>query len=185
MRYSCIFALFFCALNIGLIGFVSNAQAVPKDRMYFLKNDGIFSEEEKDEEALYVYEKCKKNLSYNSFFECSCVAGVFRMERETSEQRQSIILLDIYRNIKSPCINAPGIAGSSYERCKENYKNSSDLIRKGISLERMCQCYGSYFTESYMKKPLFTTKHIMHLQKKANIACRSAPIMDKFGTKNE
>ena len=182
MRYSYIFAVLFCVLGIG---FAFDAQATPKDRMYFLQNDGVFSEEEKDEEALYVYESCKRKQLYNDFFECGCVAGIFRMERETSKDRQGLILNKIYNNRGSPCINVPGIAGSSYEQCKADYKGSSSLIRSGVPLEKMCQCYGNHVAHHYTKKPIFTFEYIMFLKKQANVDCRLDPVMDKFSSNSE
>ena len=167
------FIVFLLTLVIGLSAIASSVQAQDKNRLYFLRDDGEFSDEERDEEAQYIYERCTKNYMYSSFFECACVAGAFRMERDVSDDLQGVILSRIYESRQSPCINTTNIAGTMYEECMGNHSKSSKLIRRGIDPKKMCQCYANEIALTYTKKPIFKTKYISDIKNKAYIYCSS------------
>jgi len=166
--------LLFIAM-IGLSVFAPNAQAQDKDRMYFLREDGEYSDEDRDEEAQYIYDRCTKSYMYSNFFECACVAGAFRMERDVSDDPQDAVLNRIYNSRQSPCINIVQIAGTMYTECIKTYGNNSRLIRKGIKPDEMCQCYGNEIAQTYAKKPIFKKKYINSLKTKSYVYCSSNP----------
>lgn len=165
------------AVTVGLA--VPSAHAVEKNRLYFLRDDGEFSEEEKDEEAQYIYGLCTTNYMLGTFFDCACVAGAFRMERDVSDDIQDSILNRIYNETKSPCINSSGIAGSVYKECQKSYSKNSGLIRKGIDPDEMCQCYANEVALTYEIKPVFRKDYISSIKTKSYIYCTSGGINTK------
>lgn len=168
-----LFIILFAILTVTLGVAVSSAHAVEKNRLYFLRDDGEFTEEDKDEEAQEIYNRCARNHMYNIFFECSCVAGAFRMERDVSDEVQDVILNRIYDDRSSPCLNPAGIAGSMYRDCKESYGDDSRLIRKNIDPDEMCKCYANEIANKYVAAPIFKKRYISNIKIKSYLHCTS------------
>ena len=110
--------LYFVVVLFMLFGdFTSPAHAVyqVKDAFYFMKDDNEFSSEEMDEEARYVHGTCSDNSIRSVYFDCSCIAGAYRQEREKVGPYvpQSHILNGLYGKSEKGCANTEAIAGET------------------------------------------------------------------------
>ena len=157
-------------MSIFVLPLSANAQT-KYDSFYYMKDDGVFSDDEKDDEAQKIYQKCNQNDTYNKYFDCACVAGTFRVERDGSLKPQDMILLEIYNDRNTPCVNTVGIAGLNYETCLSSHSNNYTLLRKKIDPNEMCECYANHVAISYKKKPHFDSNYISNLRSKAYLHC--------------
>lgn len=144
-----------------------------KDSYYYMKDDGIFSEAEKDEEAIYIYQQCKLNAIIGTYFDCGCIAGTFRMQREGDLVPQDTILQDIYHDENSQCGNPAAIAGEEFGYCMESYQSDTNLARRGINAPQMCTCYANEVATRFSAKPKMNTKYMSSIKSSAMIYCRS------------
>ena len=151
---------------------VGQAQSfeVVKDTYYFLKDDGKFSDEEKDEEALYIYQQCSRNIMQRVYFNCECVAGAFRQTRDSDEKLrpQSVILDEIFNDDSRGCVNEPVIAGENYRFCS-NYAKT--MRARSKNNDGYCTCVANNVAENFAKDPRLRTKHIERLRTDALVSC--------------
>lgn len=145
---------------------------VVKDTYYFLKGDGEFTDEEKDEEALYIHSLCYKNTMQRAYFNCECIAGAFRVKRDTDEQLrpQSTILTELFDGEASKCVDKPKIAGMSYNFCADYAKISRSYATKN---EEFCSCVGNTVANQFEQNPLLRTHHVQRLRTNALTACHA------------
>ena len=144
-----------------------------RDSYYYMKDDGIFSEAEKDEEAVYIYKQCKLNATIGVYFDCGCIAGAFRMQREGELVPQDVILQGIYHDEDSQCANPIGIAGEEFNYCLESYQHDINLSRRGINAAQMCTCYANEVATRFSKKPKMNTKYMSKIKGASMLYCRS------------
>ena len=163
----------FMMIVLGGLSLTPDAQARVKDSYSFMKDDGIFSDEEKDEEAEYVYKSCSNNSFHSIYYDCGCVAGSFRLQRDGELVPRDHILGKIYRNEKSQCANTLGIAGEMYGDCMSNFGNDTNLKRRGIEATKMCSCFANKVAVDFSKTPKMQTSYIKALQVNAYTYCRS------------
>ena len=161
------FFVVFMMIVLGGLSLTPDAQARVKDSYYFMKDDGVFSDEEKDEEAEYVYKSCLNNSFHSVYYDCGCVAGSFRLQRDGELVPRDHILRNIFNNNKSQCANTLGIAGEMYQNCIGVYGNDSSLVRRGIDIPKMCSCYANRVAIDFTKKPMMKTRYIGSLQGEA------------------
>ena len=145
---------------------------VVKDTYYFLKGDGEFTDEEKDEEAQYIFGLCQENVMQRAYFSCECIAGAFRVKRDTDEQirPQSSILNELFDGEASMCVDKPKIAGLSYKFCADYAKISSSRASKN---EEYCSCVGNRVASQFEKNPLLRTHHVERLRTNALTSCHA------------
>ena len=155
---------------VVVIPTVSYAYEVVKDTYYFLRDDGEFSDEEKDEEAEYIYTQCMRNIMQRSYFNCQCIAGAFRLKRDSDEKirPQSDILNDIFNGEKNSCVDKPKIAGLQYGFCS-NY--AENLRSRSKNNEEYCGCVGNTVALQFANKPLLKTHYVERLRTNALVAC--------------
>jgi len=148
----------------------ANALSVVKDSFYFMKDDGEFSDAEKDEEAQYVFEECEKNNLRGTYYNCVCVAGSFRLARDNDEKLrpQQKILTEIYESPTRDCINTPTIAGANFNFCL-NYANS--FRARENNNDEFCKCVGNDVARAFTADPRLRTKHIENLRTGALMSC--------------
>jgi len=143
----------------------------PRDSFYYMKDDGIFSDEEKDEEAMYIYQKCNGNFLRRQYFDCSCIAGQFRLERDSKYLiPQSSILNKVYSGRDSMCANTVNIAGNSYQKCVQY----SSIYRPRISKkqnEDYCVCVANRFANNFSKEPALDLRYIENIETGAMLSC--------------
>jgi hypothetical protein len=163
--------LLLCSLIVGVGLFCSSAMAQYdiKNSYYFMKDDGIFSDEEKDEEAMYVYEQCSKDHYKSTYRDCECVAGSFRRERDNEKLApQDYILRNIYSKNNQQCINSPAIAASNYDFCIETIP----VIRpREKNNEKFCECVANKVAKNFGDNPSLNTRFIEQLRKDAFMSC--------------
>lgn len=160
-----LFALFLCLSFVP----ISHAQEVIKDSYYFMKDDNEFSAEEKDEEALYVFEKCSSNAFQNLYFDCSCIAGAYRQERDNGPIiPQNNLLNSLYTKKDRGCANTVGIAGDSYKFCK-NFANA--FRSRDTNNEPFCECVANDVAKNFSKKPYLDVRYFEDLKSDALFTC--------------
>ena len=146
-----------------------SAQATVKDSFYFMKDDGIFSAEEKDEEAEYIFEQCARNPFQNLYFDCACIAGDFRLKRDEENLRPQGTLLDeVLMEPDNKCINTIGIAGESYQDCLEF---SESFRSRNKNNEQYCSCVGNKTARDFQREPVLRLRHIERLRSNAMATC--------------
>lgn len=144
-----------------------------KDSFYFMKDDGEFSDEEKDEEALYVYAQCEGNALRAVYFNCGCIAGAFRQIRDDDEfiRPQETILQTLFNDDSKGCVNEERIAGQAYFNCSE-YAASMRHRRKDN--EEFCTCVANDVAKKFSDDPRLRSLHIQNLQTSAYTSCNPA-----------
>ena len=134
--------------------------------------DDEFSEEEKDEEALYIYALCDANYIHRQYYDCACISGAFRAARETNETEQYAPLLTrLYNNPETQCVNKVGLAGKTYLECIEDSKimrsrNSSE------SNEQYCSCLANGTVREFSADPSLNLRFMRNAYVDAALACR-------------
>ncbi len=140
-----------------------------KDSFYFMKDDGIFSDAEKDEEALFIFDECARDHFKNIYRDCECIAGAFRGERDDEKLvPQHHILTKLYDDDNQQCVNTPAIAASNYDIC---IRFSSAIRRRENDHEEFCKCVANNVANNFKKRPLLNTRHIEKLRTKAFQSC--------------
>ena len=144
---------------------------VVKDSLYFMKDDGEFSPEEKDSEALYIYQQCNSNHIQRLYYDCGCVAGKFRQARDVGQLvPQSTILNGIYSDSESNCANTIGIAGNSYQNCK-SYSKVYRSRERPEKTEEFCKCVANKTANDFSKNTSLNLRKIERIQSKAMVVC--------------
>jgi len=157
--------------QINVLELETDYSGVVKDSFYYMKDDGEFSDEEKDQEAMGIYQKCNSNAIQRIYYDCGCVAGKFRLERDSEKLvPQSQIISKIYNDKNSQCANTLGIAGDSYNKCTSYTK----VFRERETPERnelYCQCVANQMATNFSEEPSLNLKRIRNLQTKSMLAC--------------
>ncbi len=141
-----------------------------KDNLYFMKDDNEFSEEEMDEEALYVHKICTQSAIQSTYFKCSCVAGAYRQGREKQGPYipQSQLLNNIYTTKSKECANIETIAGDTYAYCT-NFVKSFRYREKNNN--QYCQCVANKTALAFKKDPRLSLNYIGDLRASAMTSC--------------
>lgn len=158
-------------LTLLLIAFIIpvTAQAEVKDSFYFMKDDGEFSAEEKDEEAEYIYAQCQANPFQSIYFDCACIAGDFRNQRDAEMLiPQGEILSKITNNPKAECINTTVIAGDTYKFCLEY---SETFRSRSNNNDDYCQCAANKSALGFKRKPDLKLSNIENIKSRAMVSC--------------
>lgn len=164
--------LSFLAASILICGFISQAHALDtKDSYYFMKDDNEFSDEEKDEEAQYVFDMCNYNILQRTYFDCACIAGAFRQERDKEELvPQNQIINSILTQDTRGCANTVGIAGETYRFCTE-YAAAFRYREKNN--EEYCECVANQTARNFTKNPRMNMNHVTNIRVDAMSYCKS------------
>lgn len=145
----------------------------PRDSAYYLK-DGEFTDAEKDEEALYIFQKCNNNTIQKQLYDCSCVSGSFRNARDSEKLiPQSLILSTIYNEKDSTCANVTGVAGKTYENCMNNakYYDESKTVEES---SKYCSCLANKSARDFSKSPKLDLRYFGRIKTQAAKICRAA-----------
>lgn len=160
----CLFTFLFIALVLPV-----TAQAQVKDSFYFMKDDGVFSDEEKDEEALYIYKQCQRNPFQKVYFDCGCIAGDFRLQRNEEKLiPQGELINRITSNPREECVNTTVIAGDTYTQCLEYSETFRSRARNN---EEYCQCAANKAALGFKKKPDIRLRNIEKIRSGALVSC--------------
>ena len=166
------YLLLSCFVVITMTLSLAYAQHTVKDAFYFMKDDNEFSEEEMDEEAQYVYEMCNLNSIRSTYFNCECIAGAFRQEREKQGPYlpQNIILNGLFSDNERGCTNTVTIAGNAYEKCMY----SSKIFRsREKNNEEYCKCVANTTARRFAKNPHLSGESLEELSVDAMMDCDS------------
>lgn len=164
-----IFICLFFAGGIVILPQSVFAQYEVKDSFYFMKNDGIFSSEEKDEEAEYIKRQCETSTYQPIYFDCTCIAGAFRAQRDEEKLKpQSFILNNLYNDPKTKCANTVGIAGDSYSSCMISSKVFRD---RGGNNEDYCTCVANKVATEFTANPRLNTDYISDIKVNSALTC--------------
>ena len=147
-----------------------------RDSIYFMQDDGEFSEEEKDAEAMYIYQRCMTNAFQKVYFNCECIAGAFRQEREKvgAYVPQSKIYNELFGVDQRACVSPENIAGDNYESCMR-FANIGRPREKNN--EEYCGCVANKVARDFGNKPYLRTAYIENLRVDAMSYCDQAPIL--------
>jgi hypothetical protein len=146
-----------------------SAQAEVKDSFYFMKDDGVFSDEEKDEEAEYIHTRCLKNPFQSIYYDCGCIAGAFRVQRDAEKLiPQSQILEELANDKESPCVNTATIAGDTYEFC---YDYVNIFRARDKNNVRYCKCVANRSAKNFKKNPTLSSRNIEKIKSNAMQSC--------------
>lgn len=149
------------------------AQYDIKDSYYFMKDDGEFSDEEKDLEAEYIKEQCEESFLERRYYNCACIAGTIRVQRDGEKlMPQARLLNDIYNDPKTPCVDTAKIASESYEFCM-GYARTFRTRNDSKNNEDYCKCSANTMALSYAKEPVLNIRYINRLKAKALRDCQS------------
>ncbi len=167
-KYAILFTLFL-SFTVALAT-NSHAYETVKNTYYFLKDDGEFSDEEKDEEARYIYTLCTRNVMQRSYFNCQCIAGAFRVKRDSDEKirPQSDILNELFNGKSNACVDKPRIAGLQYNFCSNYAQNLRSRSKKN---EEYCSCVGNHVAHQFFDNPLLKTHYVEKLRTNALVHC--------------
>ncbi|MEM6811034.1 MAG: hypothetical protein AAF549_01055 [Pseudomonadota bacterium] len=154
-----------------------------KDSLYYMQDDGVFSEEEKDKEAMEIFRRCSNNAFQRVYFNCSCVAGAFREARDEPRLKpQTVILQDIYSDEESKCINSVAIAGNSYETCLR-FETNPFNGRSQEEIDEYCQCVANKTAINFEDTPSLAIRRIERMKVNAMVSCKREqqnPLQDGF-----
>jgi hypothetical protein len=161
---------FLLPVFIAVFMMAPSAHAQIKDTVYFMKDDNEFSPEEMDEEALYIFEQCQQHALRSVYFDCGCIAGAYRQEREKKGpyMPQSIIVNSLFSDNEQGCANTVGIAGNEYESCMESAK----IFRsRQNNNEEYCECVANTTARNFKKDPRLSLSHIEDVAVQARLSC--------------
>jgi hypothetical protein len=145
------------------------SMAQVKDSFYFMKDDNEFSDEEKDLEAQYVFETCNQNFIQRVYFDCGCVAGAFRVERDKEDLiPQTTIVHNIMSEKRPECANSIGIAGETYEFCTEYARVFRE---RKTNNEGYCSCVANNTANKFKKKPRLSLRYIEDIRLDSMLTC--------------
>lgn len=173
LKYRMIFKRLILLSLFTLIAFPSLAMAQyeVKDSYYYMKDDGEFSDEEKDLEAQYVYERCESNSIQNVYYDCACIAGAFRQIRDEGKlMPQTTIVNSLFRDDPRGCTNTEKIAGQTYNFCTE-YSKSFRYREKPESNEAFCGCVANTMANNFAKTPSLNLDIISSIRTNALVSC--------------
>lgn len=161
-------------LFLGMFPLQAFAQYTAKDSFYFLKGDGVFSDEEKDQEAEYIKSQCEFSTLEQEYYDCSCIAGAYRLKRDEEKLTpQNIILNDLYNDKESKCVNTTKIAGNTFKFCK----NYADFFRRRkTDNQEYCECVANKVAKKFTKNPRLRTRFINNLKVSAMSSCQERPV---------
>jgi len=147
----------------------SSAQEVIKDSFYFMKDDNEFSDEEKDEEAMYIFERCSSNSFQSEYFDCGCIAGAYRQERDKEDLiPQNTLLNSLYTSNERGCANTINIAGQAYKNCQsfaQAYRS------RDTNNEDFCSCVANDVANNFTKKPYLKMRCLEEIRSDALFNC--------------
>ncbi len=151
-------------------GFSFSVTVQAKDSFYFMKDDGEFSPEEKDEEAQYVYDRCQENALQSVYYKCECIAGAFRAARDNGPLvPQATLLYSLFDQKGKECINKPAIAGEAYEFCDQHIKA---FRSRAPDNEAYCECVARQTVRDFSRAPQLRTHFISNIHVRAMGRCR-------------
>lgn len=155
---------------IALLPTQAFAQYEVKDSFYFMKDDNKFSAEEKDEEAEYVYMLCARNPMKSVYFDCSCIAGAYRQERDKGPLvPQDQLLNSLFTDNQRGCANTAVIAGTTYQFCSDYTKSFRPRNRHN---KEFCECVSNTTANNFAKKPYLKTSYIEKIRAEAMSSCK-------------
>ena len=165
-------ALFPCLLFIitALGGaYPVHAQYETKDSFYYMKDDGVFSDAEKDEEAENIRKRCANSTVESKYFNCACVAGAFRAKRDEEKlEPQARILNNLYNDSDSKCADPIKIAGENYKFCKSYV----DIFRsRKADNEAYCKCVANTVSNKFMKNPILKSNTLSKIKVDSMTSC--------------
>ena len=145
------------------------AQYELKNSLYFMKDDGIFSPEEKDEEAEYVRLQCLKNSFESQYYNCSCIAGAFRIKRDDEKlMPQDKILYELFNNSDSKCVDPVRIAGNIYKTCQNFATHFRERMAEN---EEYCECVAKKATKLFVQQPRLKSSFTNRIKLEAMNSC--------------
>jgi hypothetical protein len=143
----------------------------PLDSFTFMKDDGEFSDEEKDKEAFHIYATCQSHGIRSIYYDCTCIAGAFRAARDAEDLvPQAQIVNSLYRDRDTKCVNMEQIAGSAYQQCQEYasvYRDRESEKRN----EDYCQCVANRLSNNFSLNPRLDIDFISDLRVAAMMEC--------------
>ncbi len=161
-------------LALGVISVPAFAQYTSKDSFDYLKDDGIFSDEEKDAEAELVKQQCDRSVSEQQYFDCACLAGAFRLKRDEEKLiPQNKIMHGLLNSDESNCVDTAKIAGGSYLECKEM---ASFIRPRGEDTDEYCKCVGNTVAKNFSLKPHLRLNYIGKIKVAAMRSCNIRPL---------
>lgn len=172
--FSLLLAMAFFTTNAPLSYAQSDEEPVveydEKNAIYYMKDGSEFTEEEMDEEAQFIYNRCSTNVIHSRLFDCGCIAGAFRQVREKVNygMQQAMIYNSLLTDRRSGCANTPAIAGESFNRCMEFSKYYRE--RKANN-KQFCECVARKVALDFSKKPTMDLDYVNDLRTEAMSSC--------------
>lgn len=156
-------------LFLLLLCFAFPVMAQTKDSFYYMKDDGEFSADEKDQEAIDIHGQCARNVVQSAYFNCECIAGAFRQARDSGLlMPQANLLYAIFDSKAKECVNKPGVAGDAYEFCE----NHSRMFRaREPNNKEFCECVARQSVKEFSKSPKLETDFMSDIQIDALLSC--------------
>lgn len=145
------------------------AQYEIKDSYYFMKDDGIFSDEEKDLEAEYIKRECDISVLEQKYYNCSCIAGAYRLKRNEEQLRpQMQILHELYNDPETKCVDSAKIAGNTYDTCQR----MNSIFSNVGDVDSYCKCVANTVARDFSRNPRLRSRYMQSLKLNALTSCR-------------
>ncbi|PZQ46344.1 MAG: hypothetical protein DI551_05360 [Micavibrio aeruginosavorus] len=142
-----------------------------KTPLDYTADDGIMSEDEMMEEAMYFQQGCSSNSYQKMYFDCKCLAGAYLQVREkngplmTHEE-----IFNIITNSKqTQCANTAQIAGTAYEVCITYAQENFELRRDN---PEYCGCVANKLARDFTKEPRLGVGYVEYLRASAMMYCK-------------
>jgi len=123
MFYNIRTPLYLCLLFAIISMTPLTTQAQNKDSSYYLSDDGIFSDEEKDAEAEIIKQRCEIGTLTRIYYNCTCIAGTFRQKRDEPE-----LTPQAHIKLLAMLMNHVHITQNFLERVKTMMKNIANVL---------------------------------------------------------
>lgn len=152
-----------------------------RDSLDFLADDGIMTQEEMEEEAMGIYNRCVADIVKSSFFDCECVGGAFLTAREAAGpyETQYNLMKGIYNGMPE-CVDSPTIAGKAFEECMMFSKISR---RTATNNPEYCTCVAHGTVEQFSQSPSLYSRTIERMKGQAQSLCTDEypadPLVDR------
>ena len=118
---------------------------------------------EQIDEAIAVYDDCKRQKMLSTYYDCDCMSSSFLELRRQKPDEKADILNNAARRA---CANKTYIAGDAYKNCTEWASSLRDDYRE------YCTCYANGFANNFGKSPTDSIRGRQVMMTNALYACR-------------
>lgn len=117
------------------------------------------------DEAEKYYNTCTQSGNFSNYHDCRCLAVKYLDKR--LELGPEVDEYTLTSKIQSECPNKPGIAGFSYQKCKQLF-----IYSRVANLEEFCVCFANKVADLYAQNPYPHLNYQSEVDLQAMQACK-------------